>query len=560
MGRTKARAAAIVVLVLAMLSVPAVAASASYNRWYLRYSNTTGVGQAAFTYGDGTQTPLAGDWNGDGRDTPGLFQSSTGRWWLSDTLAGTTQAYFAYGSPGMSPVVGDWNGDRRTSVGVKTGGRWHLTNSNSSAPASSVFTFGNPSGDIPVSGDWDGNGTSTPGIYRTTNRAYYLSNSPTGSLVSGIAFGIAGDVPIVGDWNGDGRDSIGVYRPSNGGWYLSNGLDGTAEIVFAYGNPYDRPVVGDWDGNGTDTPAVVRSMASSAPPSVPSTEVSDSLQFSVEIPDDADDLAADADDSEPYSDEDDPESADDAALAVSERSAQRWRTEEGTTASLALDPDIEVGASAASFGPGGCTPSRKRRRGFKVFRPVRLTADYDYGYTTNQMRVFKQNRADRVYYPNLGRTVTVKDFIGCVTGGAQAYDGWKLKHYYNVVFAKTEIERLLLPARWGRNVEGGQVTASLGVALNAGVVSINAAVQSSDRDRHDGAIGPFCWVRWSGGPCYPVWPEYEKNMVRSFWEGSGLGSSYWQGNTVIAQYQLPQSRRNIKLDFNVFTHWLSVGG
>jgi hypothetical protein len=256
----KSLRAALVASLLLCVLVPA-SASADYNRWYLRNANTTGVHQVAFNYGDAAQTPLAGDWDADGFDTPGLFRSSTANWWLANNLAGSTDAGFVYGSPGFTPVVGDWNGNGNDTVGVKTGGSWHVSNSNSGLPASSVFTFGNPSGDIPLAGDWDGNGTETPGLYRTSNRAFYLSNSPTGSLVSGIVLGIAGDVPVVGDWNGDGKDSIGVFRSSNSGWYLSNGLDGVAEVVFAYGSPGDRPVVGDWDGNRTDTPGVVKRIA-----------------------------------------------------------------------------------------------------------------------------------------------------------------------------------------------------------------------------------------------------------------------------------------------------------
>jgi hypothetical protein len=267
MERIKRRAACVGLLVLSMLVAPAVASAATYNRWYLKNSNSSGIGQIAFNYGDGTQTPLAGDWNGDGVDTPGVFRSGT--WWLSNAFDGSTQSYFGLGGAGYAPYVGDWNGDGITTVGVKTGANWYTINANSSTAARSTFIFGNPTGDLPLAGDWDGNGTQTPGIYRTTNHAFYLSNSPTGSLVSGIALGVAGDVPIVGDWNGDGKDSIGIYRPSEGRWYLSNGLDSTTEIAFAYGNLNDVPVVGDWDGNGTDTPGVVRTFTTPPPDPYP---------------------------------------------------------------------------------------------------------------------------------------------------------------------------------------------------------------------------------------------------------------------------------------------------
>jgi hypothetical protein len=58
-----------------------------------------------------------GDWNGDGKDTIGVFRS--GRWFLRNTnTTGVADQTFSYGLPDDVPVVGDWNGDGTTTVGV----------------------------------------------------------------------------------------------------------------------------------------------------------------------------------------------------------------------------------------------------------------------------------------------------------------------------------------------------------------------------------------------------------------------------------------------------------
>src|SRR4029079_13766420 len=49
------------------------------NAWFLRNTNTPGNADVTFTYG-GTPTLVAikGDWDGDGDDTPGLYNPATG--------------------------------------------------------------------------------------------------------------------------------------------------------------------------------------------------------------------------------------------------------------------------------------------------------------------------------------------------------------------------------------------------------------------------------------------------------------------------------------------------
>jgi hypothetical protein len=53
--------------------------------------------------------------------------------------------------------VGDWDGDERDTVGVyvPATGAWFLRNANAPGPADLVFSYG-PTNGTPVVGDWDG--------------------------------------------------------------------------------------------------------------------------------------------------------------------------------------------------------------------------------------------------------------------------------------------------------------------------------------------------------------------------------------------------------------------
>ena len=77
-------------------------------------------------------------------------------------------------------IAGDWDGNRTETPGVVRGNTWFLRNSNTSGAADATFSYGDPT-DFAVTGDWDGNGTATPGVVR--GGAWYLRNSNS----SGVA-------------------------------------------------------------------------------------------------------------------------------------------------------------------------------------------------------------------------------------------------------------------------------------------------------------------------------------------------------------------------------------
>jgi parallel beta-helix repeat protein len=207
-----------------------------------------------FVFGQSGDTPVVGDWNGDGKDTIGVYHSGVFNFRNSNT-AGNSDISFAYGKSGDIPVVGDWNGDGKVTPGVYRSGVFYLRNSNTAGKSDMSFAYGQ-SGDIPVIGDWNDDGTDTVGVYR--NGVFYLRNSNTAGK-SDITFanGKSGDIPVIGDWNSDGKDTTGVYR--NGVFYLRNSNSaGAADLTVAYGQPGDKPVAGDFTGNGKNILGVVR--------------------------------------------------------------------------------------------------------------------------------------------------------------------------------------------------------------------------------------------------------------------------------------------------------------
>jgi hypothetical protein len=201
--------------------------------------------------------PLVGDWNGDGRVTPGWRIGD--RFYLLGARAGGGDVVVAFGRASDEPFVGDWNGDGRTTIGVRRGSRWLLRNSNTTGSADLDFVFGQDPSAVGVVGDWNGDGRTTVGAFHPGGRWILRNSNSAGWADVGFVFGRdPGAQPVVGDWNGNGRDTVGVWYPG-GRWVLRNSNSaGWADVGFVFGRASDaRPVVGDWNRNGRDTIGVV---------------------------------------------------------------------------------------------------------------------------------------------------------------------------------------------------------------------------------------------------------------------------------------------------------------
>jgi hypothetical protein len=140
--------------------------------------------------------------------------------------------------PGDIPVAGDWNGDGADSIGIfRRGGEWHLSDRIDHPTTIHQFRYGMAAGDRPVVGDWDGDGVDGVGIFR--DGVWHLNNALRGGATARtISFGRRGDLPVVGDWHADGIVSIGVYRPSQGRWYLRRSLNDPSYITVSWGGSW----------------------------------------------------------------------------------------------------------------------------------------------------------------------------------------------------------------------------------------------------------------------------------------------------------------------------------
>jgi hypothetical protein len=116
-----------------------------------------------FPFGIAGDVPIIGDWNGDGVDEIGVYRPGAARFYLdlngNNLWDGTpTDGSIGFGTLGDTPVIGDWNGDGVDDVGVRRENKfWLDANGNDqwdgTTAGDAVFLFG-ASTDIPVIGKW----------------------------------------------------------------------------------------------------------------------------------------------------------------------------------------------------------------------------------------------------------------------------------------------------------------------------------------------------------------------------------------------------------------------
>jgi hypothetical protein len=195
---------------------------------------------------------------------PGRHSAALGRFFLEEADGSGTTQVFDFGPSGAAwlPVAGDWDGDGFDSVGLydPLASAFHLVNRNATGPAALTFVFGSPgAGWLPIAGDWNGDGRDSIGLFDPATARFHLRNAlGPGPADLTFAFGPpgAGWLPVAGDWNGDGRDSVGLFAPATSVFHLrdQNGA-GPADRTFAFGAAGSGwlPVTGDWNGDGRDS-------------------------------------------------------------------------------------------------------------------------------------------------------------------------------------------------------------------------------------------------------------------------------------------------------------------
>jgi oligosaccharyl transferase (archaeosortase A-associated) len=217
--------------------------------------------------------PLTGDWNGDKKAKPGLWQPD-GYFSVDKNGDGRLVKLGPFGYSTDVPLAGDWNGDGRAEIGVwrPTEFCFYLDNSgdglwNVDKGDTRIGPYGFSYDDRPVTGDWNGDGRDEVGLWHhdlSSRDCYFYLDSGDGQWVPGGKsvkfgpFGKIGDVPLSGDWNADGRDELAIWEPASRYSYLDMDHDGTWDAAKGdlklgpYGESYDTPVRGNWDGGSKD--------------------------------------------------------------------------------------------------------------------------------------------------------------------------------------------------------------------------------------------------------------------------------------------------------------------
>ncbi len=158
---------------------------------YLRNTLTTGFADYTMVLGIPGDVGLAGDWNGDGLDSPGVFRPSAATFYLSDQV--TNAAVFGdytavLGFTGDSPFVGDWIAQGHAGIGVfrPTNGLTYLKNALTTGFADNTFIYG-IAGDIPVAGHWGAGGpVPNSGVSDVLVPGTLPSTAPTAAPQNGL--------------------------------------------------------------------------------------------------------------------------------------------------------------------------------------------------------------------------------------------------------------------------------------------------------------------------------------------------------------------------------------
>ncbi|GLZ33624.1 hypothetical protein Lesp02_58120 [Lentzea sp. NBRC 105346] len=196
----------------------------------------------AFAFG--TEVPLVGDFNGDGRDDIATFTRGPAAdvyVALSNgsSFVGTAVKWHDFFAVGNEvPLVGDFNGDRRDDIVTFTrggaGDAYVALSNGSSFVGTSVkwhdsFAFG---AEFPAVGDFNADGRDDIATFTRggAGDAYVALSNGSSFVGNGVkwhdAFAFGSEIPGTGDWNGDGRDDIVTFtRGDNADVYsaLSNG-------------------------------------------------------------------------------------------------------------------------------------------------------------------------------------------------------------------------------------------------------------------------------------------------------------------------------------------------
>jgi parallel beta-helix repeat protein len=200
-------------------------------------------------------TPVPGDYYGDGKSDPAIWRGNAGVWIIPLSPTFGSYQFYSWGVTGDTPIGADVDADGKTDIGYwhpSTGVWGFLQSSQGYSYASPLFFSWGTSADIPVMADYDGDGFDDPAVVIPPaggqSRAYRVLLSsmiynPASSLTIPAGWPGLGDTPAPADYDGDGKADPAIWRGNTGVWIVPLSSGNYSTYLFrAWGASGDQVV------------------------------------------------------------------------------------------------------------------------------------------------------------------------------------------------------------------------------------------------------------------------------------------------------------------------------